>query len=397
MRKDGNKMKSISRNKVLIAGSVLQLFLGIIYIWSIFVIPVTEYFSMEASTVKLTSSFMLCFFVVGILFGGRFQMKFTTQKTVLLGGILLSLAMFATAFLPKDLGILIYFTYGVLGGFGVGMGYNAVISTAQRNFPDKRGLATGISVCTFGFSTVIFAPLVENLEKSVGLQTTFIILGTIFIVATLACFSFIAMPLESTASAGASAGANDLATGEMLKTSTFYFIAVAMMFGISVYFILNPSFKSLSLERGLSDGMATIMIMMTGISNALGRLFFPLLSDRIGRSLTAIVALGVTTVGAFLLIFSTEYMLMAVIIVITFCYGGISGIFPLVTGKMFGLKNIGSNYGCVMVGFSVAALLFPLALSPIDNKIILFAVLGVVALVGTLLLLPILKREQKMQ
>ncbi len=387
-------MTEKNRNVVLIFGSIMQLFLGIIYIWSIFVMPVSEYFALDAADVKLTSSFMLSFFVVGILFGGRVQVKITTQKTVLIGGVLLAIAMFATAFLPTNLGILIYFTYGILGGFGVGMGYNAVISTAQRNFPDKRGLATGISVCTFGFSTVIFAPLVEQLVGMVGLQNTFLILGAIFLVATLACFSFITMPKEGAAAGAASASEHDLTTGEMLKKPVFYFITVAMMFGIAVYFILNPSFKSLSLERGLTDGMATVMIMLTGVSNALGRLFFPLLSDRIGRSLTAIVELVLTTIGAFLLIFAQSYLLMAVIIVITFCYGGISGTFPLITGKLFGLKNIGSNYGCVMVGFSLAALFFPMILSPITNQLVLFGTLGVVALVGVILLLPVLKKEK---
>ncbi len=387
-------VKEVNRNTVLIAGSVMQLFLGVLYIWSIFVMPVTDYFAMDVADVKLTSSFMLCFFVVGILFGGKFQVKYTTQKTVLIGGILLALAMFSSAALPQSMGILIYFTYGVMGGFGVGMAYNAIISTAQRNFPDKRGLATGISVCTFGFSTVIFAPLVENLSKILGLQMTFISLGVIFVVATVACFSFISMPKEVANVATAASSEGDISTKEMLKTSSFYFITIAMMFGISVYFILNPSFKSLSLDRGLSDSMATVMIMLTGVSNALGRLFFPLLSDKIGRSLTAIVELAITAVGAFLLIFATEYLLMAVIIMITFCYGGISGTFPLITGKLFGLKNVGSNYGCVMVGFSVAALLFPIILTPVENQMVLFGLLGAIAFVGVVFLLPVLKKEK---
>ncbi len=371
----------------------MQLFLGIIYIWSIFVVPVSEYFALDPSRVKLTSSFMLCFFVVGILFGGRFQVKHTTQKTVLLGGVLLSLAMFLTAVLPRDLGLLIYLTYGIIGGFGVGMGYNAIISTAQRNFPDKRGLATGISVCTFGFSTVIFAPLVEILEAAIGLQTTFFILGITFLIATLACFSFITMPTETQATASASTSGKDYTQSEMLKTKDFYFITLAIMFGTAVYFILNPSFKSLSLERGLTDGMATIMIMLTGISNALGRLIFPIISDKTSRSFAAMLTLLITATGAFLLIFSTSYLLMAVIIVITFCYGGISGTFPLLTGKFFGLKNIGSNYGCVMVGFSISALLFPIALGFVDNQVLLFSILGVIALVGTLLLASLIKKE----
>ncbi len=387
-------MREVNRNIVLVVGSIMQLFLGIIYIWSIFVMPVSEYFAMDAADVKLTSSFMLCFFVVGILLGGKLQVKITTQKTVLIGGLLLSLAMFATAFLPQNLGILIYFTYGVVGGFGVGMGYNAIISTAQRNFPDKRGFATGISVCTFGFSTVIFAPLVENLVRAIDLQTTFLILGAIFAVATLACFSFIAMPKETSTAASVSATTNDYSQNEMFKSKYFYMITGAMMLGTSVYFILNPSFKSLALERGLSDGMATLMIMLTGIGNAIGRLVFPVISDKTNRSFACMLTALITAIGAFMLIFAEGYFLMAIVILIAFCYGGTAGSFPLITGKFFGLKNIGANYGWVMVGFSLSALFAPMLLSPIESQLLLFSAVGVAALIGALLLLMLIKTEK---
>ncbi len=387
-------MRKINRNVVLIVGSVMQLFLGIIYIFSIFVAPVSEYFGLETADVKLTSSFMLCFFVVGILFGGKIQLKITTQKTVLIGGILLSAAMFLTAILPTGLGMLIYLTYGIIGGFGVGMGYNAIITTAQKSFPDKRGFATGVSVCTFGFSTVIFAPLAENLVRMIGLQSTFILLGVIFLAATLVCFSFIAMPPEAAATGVAVSGTRDYSQSEMLKSKTFYLITGAMMLGTSVYFILNPSFKSLAIERGLSDGMATVMIMLTGISNALGRLVFPVISDKSGRAFACMLTVIITAGSAFCMLFAQEYLLMFIVNLVAFCYGGTAGSFPLITGKFFGLKNIGSNYGCVMVGFSLSALLAPMLLSPINNQALLFGILGVLAVIGALLLLPLIKEEK---
>ncbi len=387
--------KKVNRNVVLISGSIMQLFLGVLYIWSIFVAPVTDYFAMDIADVKLTSSFMLCFFAIGVLFGGKFQEKYNTQKTVLIGGVLLAIAMFSSAALPQSMGTWIYFTYGIMGGFGVGMAYNAIISTAQRNFPDRRGFATGISVCTFGFSTVIFAPLIDSLSKILGLQMTFVVLGVIFLIATIGCFSFIAMPLDVATASSSATSEKDLSTKEMLKTSSFYFITISMMFGISVYFILNPSFKSLALDRGVSDSMATLMIMLTGVSNALGRLFFPMLSDKIGRSITAVVELAITAIGAVLMIFVTEYMLMAVVIMITFCYGGISGTFSIITGKLFGLRNVGSNYGCVLIGFAAAALIFPVLLNPIENPAILFSTLGLIAFVGILLLIPVVKKEKE--
>ncbi len=385
--------KQHNRYVGLVAGAVMQLFLGIIYIWSVFVAPVAEHFQWSVEGAKLTSSFMLSFFVLGILFGGKLQVRIGTQKTVLIGGMLLSAGMALSGILPTTLGMLLYLTYGIIGGFGVGMGYNAIISTAQKNFPDKRGLATGIAVCTFGFSTVVFTPLAGELMTLVGLQPTFLILAAVFLVATLACFSFITMAPQPTA-AGVAAGEHDLKPSEIIKKKEFYFITLSLMFGISVFFILNPSFFTLAQERGMSTEVATAMVMATGIFNALGRLFFPLISDKVGRGVSALLTLGITALSAFGLIFAQSWLLFVLVVLCAFCYGGISGVYPLVTGKHFGLRYVGSNYGLVMLGFALSALLFPLVLGMVPDLMAKFAILGTVAVIGSALLLPIIRKER---
>jgi len=97
------KSKSMVQGvKILITGSVMQMFLGILYVWSVFVKPVSEVFGWEINSVKLTSSFMLCFFVVGILTGGKLVLKIGSEKVVLCGGLLLSIGILATGFLPSS-------------------------------------------------------------------------------------------------------------------------------------------------------------------------------------------------------------------------------------------------------------------------------------------------------
>ncbi len=383
------------RGIILVAGAVIQLFLGIIYVWSVFVAGVAEYFNWEASAVKLTSSFMLCFFVLGILIGGKLQAKISTQKVVLTGGLLLALGMILSAFIPLGYGYLIYVSYGILGGFGVGMGYNAIITSAQKWFPEKRGFATGFSVCAFGFSTVIFAPLVETLLKSYGLQITFIALGVSFLLIVLLLFSFIKLPDETGGGAAAANLANkkQYTTSEILKTKEFYFITISLMLATSVFFILNPSFMSLAAERGLDPSMATVLVMITGVANALGRLGAPLLSDKIGREKAAFIIIAITVIGAGLLCFINGIALIAVIAAIAFCYGGYSGIYPVLTGDYFGIKNVGSNYGAVMVGFALSALLFPIIMNYVTDQITKFIILGGLAAIGAILVL-LLKRKE---
>jgi OFA family oxalate/formate antiporter-like MFS transporter len=379
------------RYRILVLAAVLQLFLGVIYVWSVFVTPVSEAYGWAPASAKLTSSFMLGFFVLGMLVSGRLERRLGTTKPVLIGGALLALGMAATSVIPEGSGWLIYVTYGIAGGFGVGMGYGAVVSCVPKWFPDKRGMATGVSVCAFGFSTVVFAPLIEALIAEFTVRPALRILAAAFLAVTLALFSFIRLPsapaVGSAAKAGAAPGdgTRQYTTLEALKTGRFYLITLSLMLGTSVFFILNPSFKELATKRGLED-FGTALVMMTGVASALGRLVFPLVSEKLGREATAGAAIGLTALCAFALSFAGGFLFMASVVVCAFCYGGYSGIYPLISGDHFGLSNVGSNYAAVMCGFAVSALFFPAILTGIFSGTALFIALGIIGALGVALI-----------
>ncbi|MDR1838998.1 MAG: MFS transporter [Treponema sp.] len=384
-------MSAITENKqglkVLVMGSILQLFLGIIYVWSVFKNPVGAYYGWEPVDVGLTASFMLCFFVIGILAGGKAQVKIGVKFTVLIGGLMVAFGMLTTALIPTGGSapvFLIYLFYGIIGGFGVGAGYNAIISTAQKWFPQNRGFATGVSVCAFGLSTVIFAPLVTALIANLGVNYTFLILAAAFAAAVLLLFSFIKTPEQVANAAAPVLKGKQYTTLEMIKTPRFYLIALSLMFGTSVFFIINPDIKDLAVNRGLAS-FATYLVMFVGIANALGRLGAPLMSDKIGRELADVIILAVTALGAFGLCFAEGILLIVIIAAVAFCYGGYSGLYPVLTSENFGIKNIGSNYGAVMVGFMLSALLFPIVINKVDNQQLKFIILGVIAAAGAVL------------
>jgi len=388
-------MSAISENKqglkVLFAGAFLQLFLGIIYVWSVFKNPVSAHYGWSPADVALTASFMLCFFVIGILAGGKAQVKFSIRILTLVGGLMVALGMLATALIPKAAPVfLIYIFYGIIGGFGVGVAYNSIITAAQKWFPKNRGFATGITVCAFGLSTVIFAPLVTKMNQifEANINYTFLILAGVFAAAVLLLFSFIKTPEQIPNAAGAASGAalkgKQYTTLEMIKTPRFYLIALSLMFGTSVFFIINPDLKDLAQNRGMGS-YATYLVIVLGISNALGRLGAPLLSDKIGRESADIIILAVTALGAFGLCFAHGVLLFVIIAFVAFCYGGYSGLYPVLTSENFGIKNIGSNYGAVMVGFMLSALLFPIVINKIEDQKIKFMVLGILAAAGAVL------------
>jgi len=393
--------------KVLIAGGILQLFLGIIYVWSVFKNPVSMYYGWTASDVGYTASFMLCFFVIGILTGGKALTKINVKFIVLIGGLMVAGGMLATALIPPKAMILdntadnsitlkliftsrapvylIYLFYGVIGGFGVGAAYNAIVSSAQKWFPKNRGFATGVVVCAFGVSTVIFAPLTTILIENLGVKNTFLILSGIFAAAVLILFSFIKTPDQVPNAAPPVLKGRQYTTMEMIKTTRFYLIALSLMFGTSVFFIINPDLKDLAENRGMKD-LATYLVMFVGIANALGRLGAPLLSDKIGREAADIIILLITALGAFGLCFAEGILLVVIIAAVAFCYGGYSGLYPVLTSENFGIKNIGSNYGAVMVGFMLSALLFPSIINTIEDQQLKFMTLSVLASSGAVLI-----------
>ena len=108
-----------------------------------------------------------------------------------------------------------------------------------------------------------------------------------------------------------------------------------------------------------------------------------------------IIILAATALGAFGLCFATGFPLIVIIAVVAFCYGGYSGLYPVLTSGNFGIKNIGSNYGAVMVGFMLSALLFPIVIKKINGQQLQFIALGVLAVVGVVLIVILKLMNQK--
>ena len=357
--------KERNRYIVLAAGMLIQLCAGIIYMWSVFKQPVADLLSWDVADAALTSSVMLATFVLGIILGGRVQDK-TGPKFVTMGGsVLISVGMILTAFVPVSSPWIVYLTYGVLAGFGVGTVYTTTVSTIQKWFPDKRGFATGLMVGAFGFSLVLFAPLTKTLIGNIGVSKTFIAIGILFLVVCLAGSLLITNPAAGYLPAGftptkANTDKRQYTTKEMLKTGQFYLIAISLLCILPAYFILNPLLMTLGTERGLDPALAVLGVMITGIASAAGRLVTSWVSDLIGRKPAVCGIILITLAAILTLIFAQGALFLVCIAAIAFSFGGAAGVYPTITADNFGTKHMGQNYGCVMVGFGASALVFPI-------------------------------------
>jgi len=340
--------------------------------------PLNEAYGWDIARLNLNSSFILGFFVLGIFVCGRLLPKLGSQRVVLFGGIMLSAGVFATAFLPAAFVWLVYISYGLLGGLGAGAGYNAVICSAQKWFPQNRGIAAGISICAFWASALLFTPLLEILLQQFGLRYGFMLLSGALLVGVLALFYFIRLPAEGS---GASPSVTALllkrqfTTAEALETKGFFFLIFSLMLASTAFFYFN--------------------LALISIAVVLGTLIAPLVSDIIGRTRTAVTLILATAICVLVLGFGPTFLFSAALALMAFCFGAFFGIYPLLTADYFGIKNVASNYGVVMLGFAIAAICFPMLIKLIEVEMIRFIVLSASAALGALLVQRIMKLKER--
>ncbi len=347
----------------VIACITIQLCLGTAYIWGVFQAPVMKALNCDNVTAALTFAILLGVLTVGSTFGGMIQDRSHPRMVIIIGGIIMGLGFILTSFTPVSAPWQMWITYGVMGGFGMGMVYTSIIATCQKWFPDKRGFITGVIVSALGFGGLVFTPIASILITKVGVMQTFTWIGLIFIVVSVGCAMLIDTPPVGYTPAGWTPPApkegahqtEDFTPLEVLRTPQFYLVVVTFMLATAAGMMVIPYGKILGTDAGLPVILATSAVMIIAIFNALGRLFWGWLSDHTGRRSTLIFLALLAGTSILFVAPAKGYSLLVLIGLVAFSYGGFLGTYPVLTAEYWGLKNMGMNYGMVLLGFGVGA------------------------------------------
>lgn len=360
-------MKISSRFKLLRAAVgclLVQLCVGILYLWSVFKQSAISHFGWDGGAVNLVASFMLFAFCLGSLVGGILQDRIGPKPVCIAGVALFGGGILASSFLSTDAPILLfYLTYCLIAGMGTGFAYGAVLSCMQKWFPHKRGFATGLAASAFGLSTVVFSPVINALLGFMSLPDTLRTLSIIFLVVGLGACTQISLPDEEylkslnlpTAVAG---GVRSMALNEAARTLPFWLLFLGAFLYNGTWNMLTPLIKGLGVERGLSESAAVLCVSLTGITNAAGRLLMSSLSDKLGRITTLTILCATTLASAMLLIFADGGMYLAVVLITAFAFGGQAAISPATSTDFFGPKYSATNYGVIMLSLGLSSVLF---------------------------------------
>jgi OFA family oxalate/formate antiporter-like MFS transporter len=281
---------------------------------------------------------------------------------------------------------MLYLTYGVLAGSGVGFAYVCPISTLAKWFPTKKGLITGVAVGAFGGGSLIFKSVIQSLIISVGVSSTFFYLGVIFMVMAVIGAQFLAVP-EASASNQVKivASTNNFSMKQMIKTKEFYLIFIMFLFGCMSGLLVISLAKDIGVQlAGLSPVVAANAVSLIAFFNAGGRIILGGLSDKLGRIRVILMMFAITAISMLIMsmVALNYFLFFACLATIAFTYGGFLAVFPTLTGEFYGSKNVGANYGIIYQAYGIAALVGPIIVASLGGLKPTFMVAAILATIG---------------
>jgi MFS family permease len=394
-------MESENRNNtkrvfILISGMICCLIMGFCYMYSIIQPYVMDYFTIDSSTASLPYTILLAIFVIGNYIGGILQKKFNVKSILFIGYLLMAAGVFFTSLLPSSTPKLMWLTYGGLLGLGDGMVYNVIVAMMQKWFPDRKGLATGLTLATLGISATILSPLCSSWLAAYGFLTTFKILAVIFVCIGIFGMLTIKAPPQGYMAdyipKGGVITQKQYEAKEVIKTATYYKLLFIQIFAIPAYVLISAIFVSYGTSKGLSTALAVTGVSIAALFQVAGRLLVSASSDKIGRKGAMTIAFSITAIAVILLTFSTGYIYVFCFWMLSFAYGGSAATMPSITTDYFGVKNAGLIVSLVLLGMGISSICTPLLAKAVGITTS-FIVAGCVAIFGIILLFTLPKKQ----
>ncbi len=358
----------ISRWWRMVGAVLMNLALGTLYAWSVFVTHLESRFGWKRADTSMVFTIAVAVFALSFVVAGRIQDRYGPMPCSLAGGILVSVGFYLCSY-TTSLNYL-FLCFGVIGGLGNGFGYATPIPVMAKWFPDRRGLAIGLAVGGYGAGSAIFGPLAQlKLIPAYGLPTTFRVLGAIFLVMTLAGAALLRNPPTgyrpdgwSPEAAKAATAARHFTPGEMLRTRTFYLMWVGYALGCSAGLMVISQLVPFAKSAGIAAAALSTMTLVVGaFGNASGRILSGWMSDRLGRINVLRVMIGISIVAmpALYAAGSKLVLLYAAVFVVYWCYGTQLSVNGAAASDFWGTRNAGVNYGILFTAWGVAGIIGP--------------------------------------
>ena len=354
------------------------------YGWTLFVLPIGHATGWSRAAIQVAFTvFVLCETWLLPLEGYVID-RIGPKLTVCAGGVLIGASWVLDSVAAS---LMVLYVGAALGGIGSGFIYGATVGNAIKWFPDRRGLAAGLTAAGFGAGSAVTLVPISNMIARHGYQSTFLFFGLLQGITVVVAAQLLRAPpgsatSRSTAlpSSGMSAVrpsrlhdiTRDYAPGEVAREPVFWLMYLLFVLVGAGGLMATAQLSVIATDFGVAKTPVTLLFLtmpaltfalaIDRVLNGLTRPFFGWVSDHIGRENTMFIAFLLEGVGILVLVWQAANPVSFVVLtgVVFFAWGEIYSLFPATCGDTFGRKFAATNYGLLYTAKGTAALLVPL-------------------------------------
>lgn len=390
------------RVPILVVSTVVLLFLGLVYAFSMFSAPMAAAFELDRAALGTTFNIMMICFCLGGVVGAYIERTWGLRADLVISGLLFMAGFAGTGLLGFGNLVAVYLLYGVAGGLGVGCAYSAIIGTTNNWFPDKTGFSSGILMMGFGVSALVLGNVALALVSALGMPGVLVLLGVVGGLVTIAGSFVIAKAPANIAevlggkSSPAKNPAHDPADDDKpLTKPIFYLYWVWVIILNCVGLAVVGNCASDAQVAGLSAGFATLLVGLVSVANGCARILFGMIADKVGikRTMQILADVAIVAAACVFAALSTHAGALYVVgaLLCGMAYGGTPVISSAYTRARFGAANLSMNFALVNFSLVVASLLNILLTATVaasGSRQLVFAVMLGLAVVAAVDLVP---------
>jgi OFA family oxalate/formate antiporter-like MFS transporter len=344
------------------------------YGWTLFVNPIDQKYHWGRAAIQVAFTIFVLAETWLVPFEGYLIDKFGPKVMVCGSGALVAIAWVINSMADS---LFLLYVGAAIGGIGAGVIYGASVGNALKWFPDRRGLAAGLTAAGFGAGSALTVIPIANMIQSSGYQAAFLWFGLGQGIVVMLVGLMLRAPQASEVSAPAAPAVmqtkRDFGPAEVLRTPVFWvmyvmFVAVGAggLMALAQLAPIATDYKIAGIPvsiLGLTLPALTFALTIDRVLNGICRPFFGWVSDHIGRENTMFIAFFLEGVGIYALLYVANNPVLFVILsgVVFFAWGEIYSLFPATCTDMYGRKFATTNYGMLYTAKGTASLLVPLA------------------------------------
>jgi OFA family oxalate/formate antiporter-like MFS transporter len=361
-----------------------QLILGVIcmsmianlqYGWTLFVNPIEDKHHWGLPAIQIAFTIFVVVETWLVPLEGYLVDRFGPRIVGLISGILVAAAWVINA---KANSVAMLYVGAIVGGIGAGGVYGACVGNALKWFPDRRGLAAGITAMGFGAGSALTVYPIANMIQAEGYEAAFFKFGLLQGLVVLVVGFFLKAPDASVKTVAKIGGATavsgrDYTPMQILRSPAFWVMYLMFVLTATGGLIITAQIKPFARDIGVADSSAslagmTVMALpfalsMSRILNGISRPFFGWLSDNFGREQTMFVAFALEGVSFLLLgrfgADPTAFVLITCLVF--FAYGEIYSLFPAACADSYGKRYASANAGLLYTAKGTASLVVPVS------------------------------------